>query len=421
MEQKHDWFDSPYCTQNYLYLIALQESLYNHPTQSLQKLLNTIHARFRFNTEQFYFVLTGIPKCIYQKIYGLNADEYMEIFYPLKEQIEAVLFAQSWTGDVFLAWKEDEKQIAVIMSPKEAPRCDAQTLAQTIGDLVQLAYEKKIFKGDRRYRNTTSLCGPLSGYDAIREGYAQARRMNDLSSFLFMDGRVMTQALIEKEKSNADYAMVLDRCMRLRSFVDAGDEVQTEKQLKSLFLSLLRGGYSLALCDDALAFLKSMLQIRCSVYRVRTTPSIDDLCSRKSYLKIEECVEALLPVLLALCQSVQKQGANSKSVLSARYYIEQHYTEYIVLDDIAQYAGTNSSYLSGKFKEEVGLSIKNYITQIRLESAKALLLADKKPVAQIAASVGYEDVRYFTRLFKQAEGCTPTAYRKKHAAAEKHA
>lgn len=414
MEQKEEWIDSQYFTREYLYYIALQESLHNHPAQSLQKLLDAIHAEFAFDTKQFYFVLTGIPKCIYQSIYGLSADGYMQIFEPLKAQIEAVLFAQNWTGDVFLAWKEDEKQIAVIMSPKENPRCDAQTLAQTVGDLVQLAYEKKIFKGDSRYRNTTSLCGPLSGYDGIREGYAQARRMNDLSSFLFMDGRVMTQALIEKEKSTADYAVVLDRCMRLRSFADAGDEVQTEKQLKSLFLSLLRGGYSLALCDDALAFLKSMLQIRCAVYRVRTAQSMDDLCARKSYLKIEECVEALLPVLRALCQNVRKQGANSKPVLSARYYIERHYTEYIVLDDIAQYAGTNPSYLSGRFKEEVGLSIKNYITQIRMESAKERLLADKKPVAQIAASVGYEDVRYFTRLFKQAEGCTPTAYRKEN-------
>ncbi len=101
-------------------------------------------------------------------------------------------------------------------------------------------------------------------------------------------------------------------------------------------------------------------------------------------------------------------------MLNAGYYIKTHFSHYLTLTEIARYVKTNASYLSSMFKEETGLSVRNYINKVRLDTAQKLLLDTDKTVIQIAGEVGFEDVRYFTRVFKQSLGCTPTEYRRQH-------
>lgn len=411
----HDdyWGRTPWPTKDHFYTLALQVSLHAHPESSVRLILNHIQADFNFQIDHFYFCLTGLKKNIYNGIFHLSPNEYMDIFIPLKEKISAILFAHNWIGDVFLAWKFDEKQIAVIMSPKADARCTGEELADIIDRLVQQTYEQEIFKGDNRYRNATALCGPLSGFSSICAGYHQARALNDLS-FFYMDGRMFTENMIAQSRSDTDYSMILDACFELRGYVDEGNLSKSRQLLHQLFLSTIRDSYSLTLCDDALSFIKSMLQVRCLVYGIQSKESLDLLCSRIRYHKIEECVDALLPVIDTLCGVIHTQGAFSKPVLSAIYYIKLHFASYLVLSDVARYANTNASYLSSKFKKETGCSVRNYINRVRLEAAQQLLLSQSCTVSEIARQVAFEDVRYFTRIFKQFVGCTPTEYRLKN-------
>ena len=61
----------------------------------------------------------------------------------------------------------------------------------------------------------------------------------------------------------------------------------------------------------------------------------------------------------------------------------------------------------------MGVSLREFITNERMEAAKAMLGAGKLRVADIAERVGIHDVKYFSRLFKKAVGCTPGEYRAK--------
>ena len=264
-----------------------------------------------------------------------------------------MLFAQNWNGDPFLIFNTDEKQIAIIASPGENARCSAEELSDIISRLVQQTYEREVFRGDNRFCNVTSLCGPSSGFESIRKSYQTARVLYDLS-FLHMHSQVLSESYIAQHKNTADYPTILDACFTLRSYIDEGDVRQAERHLTRLFLNTIRGSYSLALCDDALSFIKSMLLVRCKVYGVTTGTPLETLCARTSYHKVEECVDALLPVIHALCAAVQEQGAFSKPVLNAIYYIKTHFAGYLVLTDVARYVNTNASYLSSKFKKRPG-------------------------------------------------------------------
>ncbi len=93
-------------------------------------------------------------------------------------------------------------------------------------------------------------------------------------------------------------------------------------------------------------------------------------------------------------------------------YIDAHYQEEIFLDRLAEEFNFSTKYLSALIKNETGQSFSTYVTELRLNRAMDLLLHTDLGIKEIAASVGYEDQRYFHRIFKKKTGKTPSQYRK---------
>ena len=72
----------------------------------------------------------------------------------------------------------------------------------------------------------------------------------------------------------------------------------------------------------------------------------------------------------------------------------------------------NAQYISQLFKNEIGVGFLAYLTNIRMEKAKKLLLSTSLSIAEIAQRAGYGDYRVFTKVFKKSEGITPSQYRR---------
>ena len=72
----------------------------------------------------------------------------------------------------------------------------------------------------------------------------------------------------------------------------------------------------------------------------------------------------------------------------------------------------NKFYLTRVFKEQFGLSVTSYLTQLRITQAKRLLRFTDKSVENVAQECGLNDANYFSRLFKKVEGTTPGEYRR---------
>ncbi len=92
--------------------------------------------------------------------------------------------------------------------------------------------------------------------------------------------------------------------------------------------------------------------------------------------------------------------------------IKSQYADRLKLKEIAKKMGYSAEYLSARFSKEMGVSFSEYLQQVRLEQACLLLETSDLSVAEIAHSVGINDVKYFHSIFKSHLGTTPGGFRR---------
>ena len=92
-------------------------------------------------------------------------------------------------------------------------------------------------------------------------------------------------------------------------------------------------------------------------------------------------------------------------------HISQHFREPLTLDQIARELGVSKYYLSRIFSQKLNTSFREYLNQLRLDYACALLQTSEQPVAEICLEAGFEHLRTFNRVFQQLRGTTPSAFR----------
>ena len=100
-------------------------------------------------------------------------------------------------------------------------------------------------------------------------------------------------------------------------------------------------------------------------------------------------------------------------IQNALIYINAHYTESLSLQDIANYANCNAAHLSESFHKKMNMTIKQYITILRIKRAKKLLVTTTAPISSIAYESGFSSLASFNRNFLEQENISPTIYRKK--------
>lgn len=104
----------------------------------------------------------------------------------------------------------------------------------------------------------------------------------------------------------------------------------------------------------------------------------------------------------------------SVSVVLAKQYIDNHYSQVISLDTLEERTHISRFHLSHLFKEEINMSPIQYLSQVRFEQAKKLLTTTNMSVFRIAESVGFSSDTYFSKRFKEYVGLTPNRYRTKY-------
>lgn len=93
-------------------------------------------------------------------------------------------------------------------------------------------------------------------------------------------------------------------------------------------------------------------------------------------------------------------------------YMQEHLSEEVSLHILSEEFHLNSQYISQLFKNEIGVNFLTYLTNIRMEHAKKLLLSSSLSIAEVSEQSGYGDYRVFTKVFKKSEGITPSQYRR---------
>ncbi len=109
------------------------------------------------------------------------------------------------------------------------------------------------------------------------------------------------------------------------------------------------------------------------------------------------------------------EAESTKPIRQAEQYIDSHYNEKIVLEDIAEIVGLNPVYFSVLFKKELGINFSAYLVNVRMEKAKEMICNTNETIAAIGERVGYKDSRYFSQIFMKTVGVKPALYRKLHS------
>ena len=98
-------------------------------------------------------------------------------------------------------------------------------------------------------------------------------------------------------------------------------------------------------------------------------------------------------------------------IFTVQYYIDANFKTDLKINKICQDLHINPSHFSRMFKTYVGLSPKQYLTQVRLNSIKRDLAMTSRSITDIALDNGFVDVNNFTRIFRTTFGITPSQYR----------
>ena len=128
-----------------------------------------------------------------------------------------------------------------------------------------------------------------------------------------------------------------------------------------------------------------------------------------NFIQLKDQVKVWILQVMEKMVSLKKEQQNPIQV--AKEWIKNNLGENISIKKIAQQVYMNPNYFCDYFKNQTGETILDYVTSARLEKAKELLEKTDLKIYDIAISVGYQDTKYFSRLFKQWLGQTPSQFR----------
>lgn len=110
---------------------------------------------------------------------------------------------------------------------------------------------------------------------------------------------------------------------------------------------------------------------------------------------------------------VVRANAEPPAVTKARKFIAEHQADEISLGDVAHAVNTSTFYFCKMFKKATGLNFTDYLSRVRIEKAKNLLLNPNLRVSEIAFASGFQSLTHFNRVFRKLCGISPTGYRLK--------
>lgn len=153
---------------------------------------------------------------------------------------------------------------------------------------------------------------------------------------------------------------------------------------------------------DDFSYCREALRLQITDYILKTV----------NYEEFGSCIDRL-KISLYNNEVKEKPVVKKERVITGiTKYMQEHLSEDVSLHILSEEFHLNSQYISQLFKNEIGVNFLPYLTNIRMEHAKKLLLSSSLSIAEVSEQSGYGDYRVFTKVFKKSEGITPSQYRR---------
>ena len=282
-------------------------------------------------------------------------------------------------------------------------------------DLIQRISKSDIYKDyERAFSDATELPLTLRPIETWRLALEGKRYQNPFCALLSKSNRTCA-ACLETQKKMQDmpgegaktvtcFAGLCDTAVPVR----AGDKL----------VGYLQTGQVALRKPNAVQFNKitqqivdwgvtvDLTQLKDAYYHSRTLPP-------QQYAAMVKLLEIFATHISALANEivVQEDEAESPMVRRARAYIQANQADPIDLDKVAQAMHVSTFYFCKMFKRATGLTFTDYLSRVRVEKAKTLLLNPHLRISEIAYDVGFQSLTHFNRMFRKIVGQSPTAYR----------
>lgn len=102
----------------------------------------------------------------------------------------------------------------------------------------------------------------------------------------------------------------------------------------------------------------------------------------------------------------------SSKIMEIHHYITENFRENINLNELCFLFNTNKTTLCSQFRQTFGVTVIDYVNQLKIREARKLLREGTQNITQIALALGFSSLHYFSRIFKQYEGMSPSEYTK---------
>jgi two-component system response regulator YesN len=280
------------------------------------------------------------------------------------------------------------------------------------GGILQVMERLPVVRGGQVHKAAEFLFDLLyevGGFDArvIRWRRQRSEQQSEIGEFIQERKKLgakwqypleSERALLQKVKigDRTGAKEILNSILGTILFKDIGDlgilKVRLLELLSVLSRSAVEGGVAVDLMlEKNLAYVNKVMQI----------DSQEDLCA---------WISTALNEFLELVYSSQ-DARKITQVTPAINYIDANYDKPITLAEIARASHLSPSRLAHIFREQMGMTLIDYLTDVRIEQAKELLLATDQSCTEICFQVGYNNQSYFTRTFKSLVGMTPRRFR----------
>lgn len=250
-----------------------------------------------------------------------------------------------------------------------------------------------------------------SGFDNINRSYEESLRairfLHGTGFIHIMDIPTEKELPVEKypvskEKFLLEKAALGETDACLQAFGHIFEWLQIEyygsvKKIKAKLLELM-------ILVSRLAYDYNVTQNLESIDFISELQSLDTLSDMKHW-----CMQRIESVTTSISEAREKK--TNSLIRKAIGFIKDNFKSDITLEDVSREVNISPHYFSKLFKDEMGENFIDYLTTLRINTAKEIMKNSLMSVKEICYEIGYGDPNYFSRIFKKIVGVTPTEYR----------
>jgi two-component system response regulator YesN len=281
------------------------------------------------------------------------------------------------------------------------------------GDLFHYLTERIAPAGYFMY--SMGLSDYTRGVERLQPAYTEAQKALQYTFLQSVPGSVSYESICHKDH---DFTVPVAAIQRIANMLGT----DRNKEMAALLLEVLDmktvARFDIAYVEAVSKALNELVFDKVfhvyggeSVEILRLFKKVGDISNFYYFYDYFHSVEGLLDRLNAYVRSMKTFHIDHREMKKATQYIQENFDKDLNMAMVSNHVSFNYSYFSQAFKEYTGESFVHYLKKLRIERARELLATTDFKVYEISERAGFENVKHFSRVFKEMEGVSPQEYR----------